>query len=126
YNHKSTKLRGCRKANPESEWVVLTNAFPAIIDAQTFESAQQIHRRRIWNPSDEQVLAPLRQLLSTHGKLSGSLIRNEPLALSADAYRRRFGTLARTFSLVGYRSPKRAGACTRMAIQRLRIELMNQ
>ncbi len=126
YNRKSTKLRGSRKVNPESEWVVLTNAFPAIVDAQTFETAQQIRRSRLWNPSDEQVLAPLKHLLSIHGKLSGSLIRNEPLALSAETYRRRFGSLTQAFSLVGYKSPRRPGACTRIAIQRLRVELMNQ
>jgi DNA invertase Pin-like site-specific DNA recombinase len=126
YNRKSSKLRGPKKATPESEWVVLANAFPAIVDAQTFEMAQQIHRSRIWNPSDEQVLAPLKRLLSIHGKLSTSLVRGEPLALSPDAYRHRFGSLSKAFSLVGYESPRRAGACTRMAIHRLRVELMNQ
>jgi len=126
YNRKSSKLRGPTRATPKSEWVVLENAFPAIVDAQTFEAAQQIRRSRLWNPSDEQVLAPLKRLLSIHGKLSGSLIRDEPLALSADAYRRRFGTLTKAFSLVGYESPRRAGASTRMTIQQLRVELMNQ
>jgi DNA invertase Pin-like site-specific DNA recombinase len=126
YNRKSSKLRGPKRVTPESEWVVLANAFPAIVDAQTFETAQQIRRSRLWNPSDEQVLAPLKRLLSIHGKLSSSLVRNEPLALSASSYQRRFGTLTKAFSLVGYESPRRPAACTRMAIQRLRAELMNQ
>ena len=126
YKRKSSKLRGPKRATPESEWVVLANAFPAIVDAQTFETAQQIRRSRLWNPSDEQVLAPLKRLLSIHGKLSSSLVRDEPSALSASAYQRRFGTLTKAFSLVGYESPRRAGACTRMTIQRLRTELMSQ
>jgi DNA invertase Pin-like site-specific DNA recombinase len=126
YNRTSAKLRGPKRATPESEWVVLTNAFPAIVDAQTFEAAQQIRRRRLWNPSDGEVLAPLKGLLSVHGRLSSSLIRTDPTALSPDAYRRRFGTLTNAFALVGYESPRRAAACTRMAIQQMRAELINR
>jgi Recombinase len=126
YNRKSSKLRGPKKATPESEWVVLQNAFPAIVDAETFERAQQTRRSRVWNPSDEEVLAPLKRLLSIHGKLSSSLLRGEPSALSADGYRERFGALTKAFSLVGYESPRKAGACTRAAIQRLRVGLMSQ
>jgi hypothetical protein len=125
YNRTTSKLRSPERATPESEWVVVENAVPAIVDAETYETAQQIRRSRQSNPSDDQVLAPLKRLLITHGKLSGSLVRGEPLALSRDAYRRRFGTLTKAFSLVGYESPRAASACTRMTIQRLRKELMN-
>ncbi len=126
YNRTNSKLRSPERATPESEWVVVENAVPAIVDAETYETAQQIRRSRQWNPSDDQVLAPLKRLLLTHGRLSSSLVRTEPLALSPDAYRRRFGTLTNAFSLVGYESPRTATACTRMAIQRLRKELMDQ
>lgn len=125
YNRTNSKLRSPEKATPESEWVVVENAVPAIVDAETYETAQRIRRSRQWNPSDEQVLAPLKRLFLTHGRLSGSLVRDEPLALSRDAYRRRFGTLSNAFSLVGYDSPRAATACTNMSIQRLRKELMN-
>jgi len=125
YNRTTSKLRGPERPNPESEWVVVPNAFPAIVDAETFETAQQIRRSRQWNPSDEQVLAPLKRLLSMHGKLSTGLVRNEPGALSPSAYQRRFGSLANAFALVGYESPRIALARARLTIQQLRRELMN-
>jgi DNA invertase Pin-like site-specific DNA recombinase len=125
YNRTQSKLRSPERPTPESEWVIVADAIPAIIDAETFERAQRIRQSRQWNRSDEEVLAPLKSLFRIHGKLSSSLLREEPLALSPDAYRRRFGTLTRAFSLVGYESHRKSNACTRMTIQRLRSELMN-
>lgn len=48
----------------------------------------------------------MRPLLAEHGYLSGLIIDETPGCPSSSAYRSRFGSLLRTYSLVGY-SPDR-------------------
>ncbi len=48
----------------------------------------------------------LRQLLAKHGYLSGLVIDEMDGGPSSSAYRSRFGSLLRTYSLIGYKSPR--------------------
>jgi len=90
---------------PETQWVLTPGAFEAIVDSETFQEAQRILRDRTINKSDEEILNSLRRLLASKGTLSLSLIQNSPDTPSPSTYRRRFGGLRQTFSLVGYGHP---------------------
>ena len=41
YNKKWSRLQQKQRRNPRSEWVIVPNAFPAIVDAQIFQKAQE-------------------------------------------------------------------------------------
>ena len=90
---------------PETQWVLTPGAFEAIVDSQTFQEAQRILGDRTINKSDEEILNSLRRLLASKGTLSLSLIQNSPDTPSPSTYRRRFGGLRQTYSLVGYGHP---------------------
>jgi hypothetical protein len=90
---------------PETQWVLTPGAFEAIVDSETFQEAQRILRDRTINKSDEEILNSLRRLLASKGTLSLSLIQNSPDTPSPSTYRRRFGGLRQTYSLVGYGHP---------------------
>jgi DNA invertase Pin-like site-specific DNA recombinase len=90
---------------PETQWVLTPGAFEATVEFQTFQEAQRILRDRTINKSDEEILNSLRRLLASKGTLSLSLIQNSPDTPSPSTYRRRFGGLQQTYSLVGYGHP---------------------
>jgi hypothetical protein len=90
---------------PETQWVLTPGAFEATVDSQTFQEAQRILRDRTINKSDDEILNSLRMLLASKGTLSLSVIQNSPDTPSPSTYRRRFGGLRQTYSLVGYGHP---------------------
>jgi len=124
YNRRRSRLRAQVKTNAETEWIVVPNAFAAIIDPATFEAAQQVLRNMPYNLSDDQVLEALRSILRAKGKLSLTLFRGAPNALSKEGYRRRFGSLVRAYDLAGYDSPLKATVVHRAEIRKVRTELM--
>jgi DNA invertase Pin-like site-specific DNA recombinase len=124
YNRTTSRLKAPQRPTPESEWIVVPDAIPSIVDAKTFEAAQKVFREKHWNLSNEQVLEPLMRVLKAQGELTSSLICGEPYTLSMDGYRRRFGTLTNAFKLAGYNSPRIRTAEHRMTLQKLRTELM--
>jgi hypothetical protein len=65
-------------------------------------------------------------VLKAKGELTYTLIRSEPHTLSADGYRRRFGTLTAAFKLAGYNSPRIRIAQRKKTLQALRKELMDR
>ena len=65
-------------------------------------------------------------MLKAKGELTYTLIRSEPHTLSADGYRRRFGTLTAAFRLAGYNSPRIRMAQRRKTLETLRKELMDR
>ncbi|HBD35080.1 MAG TPA: hypothetical protein DC084_15990 [Cupriavidus sp.] len=71
-----------------------------------FEAAQQIILARSYRMSDTEMLDALCQVLSRQGYLSGIVIDEAPCCPSSSAYTNRFGSLLRTYSLIGY-SPER-------------------
>jgi DNA invertase Pin-like site-specific DNA recombinase len=124
YNRRSGKLRTRPRMNPESEWILVPNAFAPIIDAATFEAAQEVFRNSHWSLSNEQVLEALHSVLSEKGKLSAAVLRGVPKALAKESYARRFGSLTRAFELVGYHSPQKSTIVHRTEIRNVRKELM--
>jgi hypothetical protein len=87
-------------------WIRADGAFAPIVDGALFAAAQAIIRARSWRASDEQMLDGLKALLAARGTLSGLIIDESEDLPSSSAYRSRFGTLLRAYSLVGF-TPER-------------------
>ncbi|TPQ31534.1 recombinase family protein [Bradyrhizobium guangdongense] len=108
YNRSSFRLRGVRKKNPPALWVRKEGAFEPIIEPELFEQAQQIFvsRRKCRGLSNEEMLKRLRIVLQRKGRLSRWIIENAENVPSASLYQLRFGSLRKTYRLIGY-SPER-------------------
>jgi DNA invertase Pin-like site-specific DNA recombinase len=106
YNRRSFKLKRKRVNNPPDIWIRREDAFSPIISAEQFAEAVTIIDSRHRHFTDEQLLECLKGLLSKFGTLSGVLIDEAENAPSSTAYRHRFGSLVRAYSLIGY-SPLR-------------------
>jgi DNA invertase Pin-like site-specific DNA recombinase len=112
---------------PRSEWIVMPDAFEPIIDIAMFDEAQRILKRRTFNKSNEDLLASLRALLASKGRLSLALIKNSPDLPSPSTYRHRFGSLRRAYELIGYGRPGDFGSIDlRRRTRALRDELLAQ
>jgi DNA invertase Pin-like site-specific DNA recombinase len=105
YGRYTQKLHTPAVPNPPECWILAPGAFQPIIDIRTFNSAQQILRSRNHHKSNEEILAGLRRLLVSHGKLSRKLIENSRLGHPYSTIRGRFGTIKHAYELVGYENP---------------------
>jgi DNA invertase Pin-like site-specific DNA recombinase len=126
YNRTGSRLRSKVRINPPSEWIVVPDAYEAIIDSTTFEEVQQVLLSKPFNLSDEQVLEGLRSILKAKGRLSMPLFRGAPNTLSKEGYRRRFGSLLHAYELAGYNSPVRVTVNHRSEIRKVRKEFMEK
>jgi len=106
WNRASFKLKRKHVINNPEMWVRSNGAFEAIIDRQLFDGAQAIVAERSYKMPDEAMLAALGGLLEQKGHLSGILIDETHDLPSSSAYRARFGSLLRAYTLVGY-TPER-------------------
>ncbi|MGS1004392.1 recombinase family protein [Burkholderia glumae] len=102
WNRTSFKLKEQRVRNPPEDWVRADNAFEAIVDPMFFEAARQIIMARSRRLSDDEMLDTLRRLLLKKGYLSGIVIDEEAACPSSSAFAHRFGSLLRTYDLIGY------------------------
>ena len=101
WNRVSSKLKKARVRNGPELWVRAQGAFEALVERDLFEAAAAIIAERSRRLTDEDMLGSLRSLLEVHGRLSGVII-DETEGPSSSAYRHRFGSLLRAYSLVGY------------------------
>jgi DNA invertase Pin-like site-specific DNA recombinase len=106
FNRVSFKLKQKRVVNSPETWVRAEGVFPSIVTRALFERARAIIDRRSNHYSDDQLLSLLQRLLEEEGSLSGVVIDEHPDMPSSSAYRYRFGSLVRAYSLIGY-SPER-------------------
>jgi hypothetical protein len=83
-------------------WIRRDDAFTPIIRAEQFAEAFNIIQERCKYLTNEQLLERLKQLLARCGTLSGILIDETDEMPSSAAYRHRFGSLIRAYSLIGY------------------------
>lgn len=102
FNRVSFKLKQRRVTNPREMWIRSERAFPAIVDQVLFLRAREIIDARSQHLSDEDLLEALRILLRQKGMLSGVVIDEQDDLPSSSVYRRRFGSLLRTYQLIGY------------------------
>jgi DNA invertase Pin-like site-specific DNA recombinase len=98
----SCKLKGEHVENAPEDWVRANGVFDAIIPAPLFAAAQAIIAKRSEKLSDEQMLAALSQIFAQRGFLSGLIIDEAEDCPSSSAFRSRFGSLLRAYTLVGF------------------------
>jgi len=106
YNRSSFKLKKLHVDNPPDMWVRKEGAFEGIVPLEFFLTAQEIITARSARLSDEELLDHLKRLYANAGQLSGVLIDQTPDMPSSSAYRNRFGSLARAYEMIGYRSDR--------------------
>lgn len=102
YNRVSFKLKQQRVRNKPDMWVRAEGAFAAVVDKALFDRARAIIDARSQHLSDEELLALLRNVLETQGSLSGFVIDEMDSMPSTNVYRKRFGSLLRAYSMIGY------------------------
>ncbi|PQV51883.1 DNA invertase Pin-like site-specific DNA recombinase [Paraburkholderia sp. BL21I4N1] len=102
WNRVSFKLKQERVRNPPASWIRADNAFEPIVDRIIFEAARQIILARSYRLTDTDMLNALRKLLLRNGYLSGIVIDEALGCPSSSAYTSRFGSLLRTYDLIGY------------------------
>lgn len=102
WNRTSFKLKQERVRNPPASWVRAERAFTPVVDRLMFEAARQMILARSYRLSDGEMLDALRKLLLRNGYLSGIVIDEAPACPSSSAYASRFGSLLRTYDLIGY------------------------
>ena len=106
YNRTSFKLKVQHQRNAPENWIRKDGAFTAIVPFEEFLRVQEIIANRSVHLDDARMLELLKQTLERHGALSGLVIDEEDGLPSSSAYRSRFGSLLKAYSLVGF-SPKR-------------------
>lgn len=102
WNRVSFKLKQERIRNPPAAWVRKEDAFEPIVEKLMFDAARQVILARSYRMSDAEMLEVLRRVLWRHGYLSGMVIDEARGCPSSSAYMSRFGSLLRTYSLIGY------------------------
>lgn len=102
WNRTSFKLKLERVNNPPATWARAEGAFSAIVDRLIFNAARQIILARSYRLTNEEMLDALRRLLHQHGRLSGIIIDESNGCPSSSAFASRFGSLIRTYTLIGY------------------------
>jgi hypothetical protein len=106
YNRTSFKLKVAHRCNEPTEWIRRDGAFEAIVPAERFAQVQTVIAGRSLHVDEDQMLVMLKQLLERHGAISGLIIDEEDGVPSSSAYRNRFGSLLRAYSLAGF-TPRR-------------------
>ncbi|WP_371811550.1 recombinase family protein [Brucella sp. BO3] len=102
WNKRSFKLKTKRVNNAPDLWVRAENAFEPIVDVGLFRAAQKIITTRSYRPNNDEMLEALQRVLKRHGYLSGLIIDEADTCPSTSAYQSRFGSLLRTYKLIGY------------------------
>jgi hypothetical protein len=106
FNRSSFKLKKLHVDNPPEMWIRKEGAFEGIVPLEFFLTAQEIITARSARVSDEELLEHLKRLYAEAGQLSGVLIDQAPDMPSSASYRNRFGSLARAYEMIGYRTDR--------------------
>lgn len=99
---RSQTLRTKPRLNPREQWVLVEGAFKGIVDQATFDRAQRVIRQRLSYKSDEVALRELKALWKRHGTLSESIIERARGVPAVSGLRRRFGSMANVYELLGF------------------------
>jgi hypothetical protein len=106
FNRSSFKLKKLHVDNPPEMWIRKEGAFEGIVPLEFFLTAQEIITARSARVSDDELLEHLKRLYAEAGQLSGVLIDQAPDLPSSATYRNRFGSLARAYEMIGYRTDR--------------------
>jgi DNA invertase Pin-like site-specific DNA recombinase len=100
YNRTSARLNTKRIFNERSDWIIVPNAFKAIVDPELFDRAQHLlhHRRMI---SNEELLSKLRRSIRRYGVMTYEEMYECRGTPGPGIFVRRFGNLANAYALIG-------------------------
>ncbi|WP_156446773.1 recombinase family protein [Bradyrhizobium yuanmingense] len=107
YNRSSYKLKQRRVVNPRDMWIRHDEAFPPVIAPELFTKAQEMMRTRRQQRTDQEAIDRLAALGREKGHLTTAIIAAADDILSAESYRRRFGSLVAAYELAGYQPEPR-------------------
>jgi DNA invertase Pin-like site-specific DNA recombinase len=99
---RSFKLKQARRENLPEDWVRCDSVFDAIVEPTLFAQAQAIISERSARLTNDEMLGRLTRLLQSQGNLSGLIIDECEACPSSSAFRNRFGSLLRAYTLVGF------------------------
>lgn len=105
WGRTSFKLKESRKLNPPEDWIRSDGAFEGIVDPELFHKAQAIIGTRSARLTNEEMLERLADVLKSVGQLTGLIIDEHEGCPSSSAFRSRFGSLIRAYTLVGFNPP---------------------
>jgi len=124
YNRTTERLCSKSRKVPESEWIIVPDAFEPLVESRTFEAAQETLRQRFSHRSNEQVLEQLKSILELHGHLSTAILGLH--GLSPGGLNHRFGSMIKAYDLIGYQTMYKKTAEHRLHVRKIRSELMQQ
>lgn len=102
YNRTTFRLGQKPRPNPPDQWIRSDASFPPIVEPALFARAQQITSRRRLVLSNEEMLARLKVLLEDKGELTRSIIDAAFTLPCHTVYIKRFGSLRKAYSAIGY------------------------
>lgn len=102
YNRSSFKLKQRRVENPREMWIRHDEAFSPVVSVELFNKTQEVLRTQRKQRSDQEAIDRLAALCREKGHLSSAIIAAADGILSAETYRRRFGSLVSAYELAGY------------------------
>jgi DNA invertase Pin-like site-specific DNA recombinase len=102
WNRVSAKLKGRKIRNDPSSWIRASAVFEPVVDRELFDRARSIIEKRSQALTDEEMLKALNPLLKKYGYLSALIIDEAEDCPSSRCYMKRFGSLIRTYTLVGF------------------------
>ncbi len=105
WNRMTCKLHSRATNLPREEWIVTPDAFPPVIDPDTFERVQVALKKRLAKKTDEEVLDSLRRLFRRKGELTERIIKNARNAPTLSTCFHRFGRFREMYRRVGYDPP---------------------
>lgn len=85
-----------------SDWQIAAGAFKPIVSRKLFQAAGQAMAQRQVLLSTEEMLAALRRLKETHGKITRKLINETPGLPNGQAFIDRFGSMAKACEAIGW------------------------
>lgn len=125
YNRSSSKLKKRPVKNPPEMWIRKDGAFPALVAADVFASAQAERVARHRRYSDADLLDILREIHAKHGKISALLISNRAPEPTPQTFKYHFGTLANAYALAGLDAPEAFSYVeSRRALRKIRTDLV--
>ncbi|MCK0530365.1 recombinase family protein [Sphingobium agri] len=102
WGRTSFKLKQEHVRNVPEQWIRSDGAFDAIVEEAMFKTARAIIDARSERLSDDDMLVTLREIYRRNGRLSGIIIDETEGAPSSSAFRTRFSSLLRAYTLVGF------------------------
>ncbi|AWM79334.1 recombinase family protein [Gammaproteobacteria bacterium ESL0073] len=102
WNRRSFKLKEERTKNSKETWIRANDVFEAIVSKEIFNKAQSIIVARTLRFTDDEILDKLKALYQKKKRLSSIIIDEDESCPSSSVYQNRFGSLLRTYQLIGY------------------------